>query len=916
MPKPPSFSSDDEDEKTTIESGGWEEEASTTVEQGDVAEKLRTLGLGLEQARRPNTNITSTNGGGVSDELTADDQRGAAALARLPPSIVARLVITQGNDAGQAIEVRPGKTYTIGRGVDNDLVLTDIAVSRKHFDIRAENGAWVLSDRGSGNGTLVNNRIEDAPFMLASGDIIEIGNTSFRFDLPNGAPRAQPAFDASVDDDLELSTISSKPMRAVDADGEAPTMPAGAAMAMPPARPMAAPGMLPGMPPGMPMAGAAMPIPHTPPALPSAPIPPPGPTELLPRPKTLPPPSPMPRPRTQSHRVSAAHAVERQRPPTQPPPLPTALGASSPAMPQMQPSMGSQPLPIQGQAGMPIQLQPLPQATLPQMVNRGLLPPAALVDAPLTAQPTTIPGQGPPLPSTHLGHPAHPARLPFSYPSASHMNGQMNGGMNGQMNGGMNGQMNSGRQPRITQSRNAMLVASGQPTRDATSTALVQPISYPNNGQAVAAPSQTFARPGQLSRRVKMALGGLGLALFAALSTIAIIKATSSSDTTVDITEPPPKPPAHPTVEPIHDPGPPKPPATTKAGKPRSTITPISPQAGSNAATQPALAPGKTSGPGIATAPPTTAPPPTTPPPTTAPPSAAPPVTPPRLAATTPPPVTTTAPPATTAAPPATTTPPPVVPPVAPRVEPPPAREITARIEETTVRIPPRKTEPPKKTDSPKKTEKHPAIVARVEPEHVSETPRHGGKSMQEVKNEANGLYRQKNFSGAAALIQAALPGFSAGDAAELKSIGSIYSQLGKAYSVGMAPGTKPTDAYAALKRALNLDRDVGSAYASELEEHQVNAATRAASSYMAAKEYESAFEAVRASESLGSTSSNNKVIRGMLEGTANDLLRDAQSALASDPDGAKKKLHQVLGIVDPKSPLHAKAQKLLSGGS
>ncbi|MGH2901342.1 MAG: hypothetical protein ACRDMZ_21875, partial [Solirubrobacteraceae bacterium] len=28
---------DEEDEKTTIESGGWEEEASTTVEQGEVA---------------------------------------------------------------------------------------------------------------------------------------------------------------------------------------------------------------------------------------------------------------------------------------------------------------------------------------------------------------------------------------------------------------------------------------------------------------------------------------------------------------------------------------------------------------------------------------------------------------------------------------------------------------------------------------------------------------------------------------------------------------------------------------------------------------------------------------------------------------------------------------------------------------
>jgi hypothetical protein len=58
VPKAPSFS-DDEDEKTTIESGGWEEEASTTVEQGEIADKIRALGVGLEQARRVNTSITA-----------------------------------------------------------------------------------------------------------------------------------------------------------------------------------------------------------------------------------------------------------------------------------------------------------------------------------------------------------------------------------------------------------------------------------------------------------------------------------------------------------------------------------------------------------------------------------------------------------------------------------------------------------------------------------------------------------------------------------------------------------------------------------------------------------------------------------------------------------------------------------------
>src|ERR1044071_8982752 len=93
VPKAASFSTDDEDEKTTIESGGWEEEASTTVEQGEVADKVRALAA--PQRARLTTNTTSPTGSGVNDEPTVDDQRASAAFALLPPPSAARLVITQ-----------------------------------------------------------------------------------------------------------------------------------------------------------------------------------------------------------------------------------------------------------------------------------------------------------------------------------------------------------------------------------------------------------------------------------------------------------------------------------------------------------------------------------------------------------------------------------------------------------------------------------------------------------------------------------------------------------------------------------------------------------------------------------------------------------------------------------------------------
>jgi hypothetical protein len=175
-------------------------------------------------------------------------------------------------------------------------------------------------------------------------------------------------------------------------------------------------------------------------------------------------------------------------------------------------------------------------------------------------------------------------------------------------------------------------------------------------------------------------------------------------------------------------------------------------------------------------------------------------------------------------------------------------------------------------------------------------------------------LYRAKNFSGASALVTAALPAFSGDDAQHLKLLASGYAQLGKAYNVGMAPGTRPTDAFVALHRALGLDRDTGGAYVVEIQERLVTIAARAAGSYMASKEYEAAFQAVQVSESLGSTSPTNKTVRGMLEAIASDLLHAAQTELASEPEAAKRKLHQILVIVDAKHPLYVKAQKLLNG--
>ena len=192
----------DEDEKTTLEAEAeWADEPSTTIEQGDAK-------LG------GNSLITSVTGASL-DEHTVDEQNQNLISAITPPARApARLVITAGNDTGITQDLLTDKAYTIGRGIDNDLVLTDIAVSRKHFDLRCEDGSWVIADRGSGNGTVVNGSLEDNPFTLANGDSIEIGTTTFRFDLVT-APRpagSSSQLDGFASDDDEMSTVAGKPL--------------------------------------------------------------------------------------------------------------------------------------------------------------------------------------------------------------------------------------------------------------------------------------------------------------------------------------------------------------------------------------------------------------------------------------------------------------------------------------------------------------------------------------------------------------------------------------------------------------------------------------------------------------------------------------------------------------------------------
>lgn len=198
------------DEESTAVASEWEEN-STAVEAQDQRSRLREFADAVAAQNRvqpanPASNpqdFAEKSGNSTMDELTVDEPRRQQNLNSVEITgealANARLTVHSGSDKGREIDLRAGLAVTIGRGIDNTLVLTDIAASRKHFDLRYDGEHWCVKDRGSGNGTLINNVIQDHEVRLYNGDRIEIGNTIFLFDHPTCPER--PKLDPWSDDD-------------------------------------------------------------------------------------------------------------------------------------------------------------------------------------------------------------------------------------------------------------------------------------------------------------------------------------------------------------------------------------------------------------------------------------------------------------------------------------------------------------------------------------------------------------------------------------------------------------------------------------------------------------------------------------------------------------------------------------------
>jgi hypothetical protein len=74
-------------------------------------------------------------------------------------------------------------SVSLGRSLDNDVVLEDSRVSRHHARVRREGKGFVLEDLGSANGTWVNGKAVTRARM-ADGDVLSLGGLELVFQVP------------------------------------------------------------------------------------------------------------------------------------------------------------------------------------------------------------------------------------------------------------------------------------------------------------------------------------------------------------------------------------------------------------------------------------------------------------------------------------------------------------------------------------------------------------------------------------------------------------------------------------------------------------------------------------------------------------------------------------------------------------
>ena len=112
--------------------------------------------------------------------------RDLRAAAREPVREIGRLVVLESPSGEPPVGAafRLDAVTTLGRDVNNAIVLEDDFVSAGHAALTYRGRAWYLEDFDSTNGTFVNGHRVEGVVAVAFGDELQIGQVRLRLERP------------------------------------------------------------------------------------------------------------------------------------------------------------------------------------------------------------------------------------------------------------------------------------------------------------------------------------------------------------------------------------------------------------------------------------------------------------------------------------------------------------------------------------------------------------------------------------------------------------------------------------------------------------------------------------------------------------------------------------------------------------
>ena len=172
---------DEADAASAGETGSAAEQAILPLAVLEAESELRNA-LRAAHSRSGSPGVGLTRAAALSEQLDSSDS--GFFLGSGEPAVGAAYLVDHNN--GQTYPLT-AKEVSIGRSLDNTIVLNDSNASREHAVLHQNAlGKWKLIDLGSTNGTLVNDRLVDQ-IILRSQDELTIGVTVLEFIEQTGA---------------------------------------------------------------------------------------------------------------------------------------------------------------------------------------------------------------------------------------------------------------------------------------------------------------------------------------------------------------------------------------------------------------------------------------------------------------------------------------------------------------------------------------------------------------------------------------------------------------------------------------------------------------------------------------------------------------------------------------------------------